>query len=230
MHDPERVRRANGVEDVDEDAAHAGFVECAFAIEEHNGEDVTGDTLARFYALHVVVFPLLTFAVLGLHLYLVQKHGMSVPERVTLDVTAEGRPRSMPFFPNFLLHDMVGWYLALGVLAALAALFPWELGNKADPIIGWSAIWDTREYYETQYRIMQSDRVLAGVVRDLSPQNDAAFLGYTPTSPAPLESTIVALRGRLTVEPVKGSRLVLVKVQDTSPAQARRHLPGPPRP
>ncbi len=96
------------------------------------------------------------------------------------------------------------------------------LGNKADPIIGWSAIWDTREYYETQYRIMQSDRVLAGVVRDLSLQNDAAFLGYTPTSPAPLESTIVALRGRLTVEPVKGSRLVLVKVQDTSPAQARR--------
>jgi quinol-cytochrome oxidoreductase complex cytochrome b subunit len=28
---------------------------------------------------------------------------------------------------------MVGWYLALGLLAALAALFPWELGKKADP-------------------------------------------------------------------------------------------------
>jgi polysaccharide biosynthesis transport protein len=96
------------------------------------------------------------------------------------------------------------------------------LGNKADPIIGWSAIWDTREYYETQYRIMQSDRVLSGVVRDLSLQNDPAFLGYTPTAPAPLESTIASLRGRLTVEPVKGSRLVLVKVQDTHPAQARR--------
>ena len=96
------------------------------------------------------------------------------------------------------------------------------LGNKADPIIGWSAIWDTREYYETQYRIMQSDRVLSGVVRDLSLQNDATFLGYTPTAPAPLESTIASLRGRLTIEPVKGSRLVLVKVQDTSPAQSRR--------
>lgn len=96
------------------------------------------------------------------------------------------------------------------------------LGNKADPIIGWSAIWDTREYYETQYRIMQSDRVLSGVVRDLSLQNDAAFLGYAPTTPAPLDSTIVTLRSKLTIEPVKGSRLVLVKVQDTSPAQARR--------
>ena len=39
----------------------------------------------------------------------------------------------MPFVPHFLLRDMVGWYMALGILAALAALFPWELGQKADP-------------------------------------------------------------------------------------------------
>jgi len=38
----------------------------------------------------------------------------------------------MPFFPNFLLRDMIGWYAALGVLGALAAIFPWELGAKAD--------------------------------------------------------------------------------------------------
>ncbi|MBX3187444.1 MAG: polysaccharide biosynthesis tyrosine autokinase [Labilithrix sp.] len=96
------------------------------------------------------------------------------------------------------------------------------LGNKADPMIGWSAVWDTREYYETQYKIMQSDRVLSSVVRDLSLQNDADFLGYRPSAPAPLDNTIVALRSRLTVEPVKGSRLVLIKIQDTNPAQARR--------
>jgi quinol-cytochrome oxidoreductase complex cytochrome b subunit len=28
---------------------------------------------------------------------------------------------------------LFGWTLALGVLASLAALFPWELGEKADP-------------------------------------------------------------------------------------------------
>ena len=39
----------------------------------------------------------------------------------------------MPFVPHFLLRDMVGWYIALGILAALAALFPWQLGEKADP-------------------------------------------------------------------------------------------------
>ena len=96
------------------------------------------------------------------------------------------------------------------------------LGNKADPMVGWSAVWDTREYYETQYRIMQSDRVMSAVVRDLSLQNDANFLGYTPTAPAPLDATIANLRGRITIDPVKGSRLVLVKVQDTRPDQARR--------
>ena len=97
------------------------------------GDDVTGDTLARFYSLHVVVLPLLTFALLAIHLFLVQKHGMSVPgHEGTSHGDATGSP-SMPFIPHFLLRDMVGWYLALALLAALSALFPWELGEKADP-------------------------------------------------------------------------------------------------
>jgi cytochrome b6 len=95
------------------------------------GEEVTGDTLARFYALHIVVFPLLAFALLGMHLFLVQKHGMSVPGSPS--PIADSSARSMPFVPHFLLRDMVGWYLALALLAALSALFPWELGEKADP-------------------------------------------------------------------------------------------------
>ena len=39
----------------------------------------------------------------------------------------------MKFFPHFALRDLSGWIFALGVLAALAALMPWELGEKADP-------------------------------------------------------------------------------------------------
>jgi cytochrome b6 len=97
------------------------------------GENVTGDTLARFYAVHVVILPLTTLVLLGLHLYLVQKHGMSVPQKVAARAGGEGRVPAMPFVPHFLLRDMVGWYVALGVLAALAALFPWELGEKANP-------------------------------------------------------------------------------------------------
>ncbi len=97
------------------------------------GENVTGDTLARFYALHVVILPLAALGIVGLHLYLVQKHEISVPEDMIKKYGSAKKAPSMPFVPHFLLRDMVGWYVALGVLAALAALFPWELGQKADP-------------------------------------------------------------------------------------------------
>jgi cytochrome b6 len=94
------------------------------------GEEVTGATLTRFYGIHVAVLPALATVLLGLHLYLVQRHGMSVPPAVE---RAGGPRRTMPFVPNFLLRDIVGWLSALAILAALAAFFPAELGRKADP-------------------------------------------------------------------------------------------------
>ena len=100
-----------------------------------SGDQVTGDTLARFYALHVVILPIAVFAILVIHLFLVQKHGMSVPQRVEEKYGGAEQVPSMPFVPHFLVRDMVGWYLALGILAVLAAMFPWELGTKADPFL-----------------------------------------------------------------------------------------------
>jgi len=92
------------------------------------GSDVSGATLSRFYGIHVAILPAVTTLILGAHLLLVQRHGMSVPRSV------EGKSRrTIPFFPDFLMRDMVGWLAAVGLLAALAAFFPWELGVKADP-------------------------------------------------------------------------------------------------
>lgn len=96
------------------------------------GSDVTGATLTRFYGIHVAVLPALTTACLGLHLYLVQRHGMSVPPGID---RAPGRAGTMPFLPSFLLRDVVGWLTALGALVTLAAFFPTELGQKADPFL-----------------------------------------------------------------------------------------------
>jgi cytochrome b6 len=94
------------------------------------GEDVTGATLTRFFGFHVAVLPMITTIFLAFHLWGVQKQGMSVPLNLE---KSKASSRSMPFFPNFLLRDLLGWILALGALAAIAALFPWELGVKADP-------------------------------------------------------------------------------------------------
>lgn len=110
------------------------------------GPEVTGATLSRFYGLHVAILPALTTLALALHLLLVQRHGMSVPRGV------QERGPPMPFMPNFLLRDLVGWFAALALLISLivlaptapaGALFPFdflfdprhllELGDKADP-------------------------------------------------------------------------------------------------
>ena len=94
------------------------------------GERVTGGTLSRFYGWHVAILPAITVALLGIHLLLVQIKGMSVPPT---EEEASAKRKPMPFFPHFALRDLFGWTVALGVLATLAALFPWELGEKADP-------------------------------------------------------------------------------------------------
>jgi cytochrome b6 len=90
------------------------------------GDDVTGATLTRFFGFHVAVLPATATVFIGIHVLLVQLHGMHVPKKY------EDNYRRMKFFPNFIMRDLIGWILAIGVLAALAALFPWELGEKAD--------------------------------------------------------------------------------------------------
>jgi len=98
------------------------------------GPDVTGATLTRFFGFHVAVLPGITTVLLGLHLALVQRFGISVPPRVEKQWECSPHERQeMKFFPNFLLREVMAWYTALAALAVLAALFPWGLGTKADP-------------------------------------------------------------------------------------------------
>lgn len=96
------------------------------------GPEVTGITIQRFFALHVVVLPLIFIGMLAFHLWLVQKHGNAIP------VSEERKPvkqrHAIPFFPNFVMKDLAMWLIALNVLAVLAAMYPWPLGPQADPL------------------------------------------------------------------------------------------------
>ncbi len=96
------------------------------------GDDVTGATLTRFYGLHVAILPLLTTVLLGAHLLFIQRQGMSVPPSVERRQNAGEKIPQEPFFPNYVLHDVMWWYVSLAVLAALSLFLPWELGTKAD--------------------------------------------------------------------------------------------------
>jgi cytochrome b6 len=97
------------------------------------GDDVTGATLSRFYGLHVAILPAMTTALVAAHLLLVQRQGMSVPIGIEKREKAGLKLAQMKFFPNYILRDVLAWYVVLAVVAALAAFYPWELGRKADP-------------------------------------------------------------------------------------------------
>ncbi len=95
------------------------------------GKDVGAETLTRFYGLHVAVLPALFTVVLAAHLLLIQIQGIHEP--ASWEGKAESQKRTMPFFPNFVLRDLLLWLIVLNVLAILAVMFPWEVGHKADP-------------------------------------------------------------------------------------------------
>jgi cytochrome b6 len=98
------------------------------------GTDVTGATLTRLFGFHVAILPATATLLVGIHLLLVQRHGMSTPPSVERE--AAGNPaavRSLPFLPHFLLRDLFAWTAVLAALAALSTFYPSELGIKADP-------------------------------------------------------------------------------------------------
>ena len=98
------------------------------------GNDVSGATLTRLFGFHVAILPAVATALVGLHLLLIQRHGMSVPPSVEREGAADpSAVRSIPFMPHFILRDLFAWTAALAMLAALSTIYPWELGTKADP-------------------------------------------------------------------------------------------------
>jgi cytochrome b6 len=101
------------------------------------GQDVTINTLYRFFAAHVVILPLAFVGLITMHLLFIQRQGMAPP------ISATAAPRGMKFFPSFAMRDVLLWLGALMVLISLAVFLPygpgipgldWELGQKANPL------------------------------------------------------------------------------------------------
>jgi len=102
----------------------------ALKVVMRGGDDVTGATLSRFYAIHIGIIPALFTVLLVIHLMFVQRQGMHVPETVAANPQ---KHKQIPFFPNFLVRDMLIWLIVTNILLFLAVFFPWELGEPADP-------------------------------------------------------------------------------------------------
>ncbi len=100
------------------------------------GPDVTGDTMSRFFGIHVLVLPLMLAGLLAAHLLLVHQLGLANPRRPEPRVaTPESRQeRLRPFFPHYLIDELVAWYVILAILVVLASLFPVGLEGPANPL------------------------------------------------------------------------------------------------
>jgi quinol-cytochrome oxidoreductase complex cytochrome b subunit len=104
----------------------------AIASMLRGGPDVTEFTVQRFFALHVVVLPLLFIPLLAFHLWLVQKHGNAIPPSEEAKPAAERK--SIPFMPAFVRKDLAMWLITLNILALLASVFPWSLSKQFDAL------------------------------------------------------------------------------------------------
>ncbi len=81
----------------------------------------------------------------------------------------------------------------------------------------------SREFFETQNLIIQSRAVAERVVEHLGLADDPTFFGQERGADwAPVDKEVAAqrLQSKLTLDPIKDTRLVRLKVRDTDPERA----------
>jgi ubiquinol-cytochrome c reductase cytochrome b subunit len=101
------------------------------------GAEVGETTLSRFFGIHVLVLPIALAGLLVIHLTLVHQLGLANPKKPeprVPDPAAADEP-TRPFFPHYVLDEVVAWYVILAVLVVLASVFPAGLEGQADPLL-----------------------------------------------------------------------------------------------
>ncbi len=96
------------------------------------GDYVVGDaTLNRFFAFHVIAVPLVLIGLIAAHLFALHEVGSNNPDGVEIkkNTDANGWPKdALPFFPNFVVHDVFAATVFLLIFFAVVFLAP-ELGG-----------------------------------------------------------------------------------------------------
>lgn len=107
------------------------------------GDTLGGATLSRFFALHVIIFPLLIFGLIGLHVFLAFYHGVSEPPEAGRKVDPKTyrpwyrqllRTGDARYWPDAAWREMVFIALVFTAVVTLALVYgPKGPGPAPDP-------------------------------------------------------------------------------------------------
>ena len=88
---------------------------------------ISGSTVSRFFALHVVALPLMLIALVFMHLVALHEVGAGNPEGIDIEehLDEDGVPLdSVPFFPYKVLNALVGIGVFMTVFSIIMFFFP----------------------------------------------------------------------------------------------------------
>ncbi|OGW89021.1 MAG: hypothetical protein A3A73_05905 [Omnitrophica bacterium RIFCSPLOWO2_01_FULL_50_24] len=125
------------------------------------GETVAGETLSRFFVVHVIVLPWTMFAIILIHLILVRFQGIATLDPVGAEKELK-QEDGTPFFPHHVLKEGVVFFILLGCLVTLSILAPFDLGEEADPLQTPYAI-KPEWYFLPMYQVLKYFPKLVGI-------------------------------------------------------------------
>ncbi len=92
------------------------------------GEQLTGETITRFFAAHAMLAPIALVLLLSFHVFLSRVRGVCLPLGMSDKEVRDRRP----FASEFLLIDAGVWLLMFGAIVTLAVFRPAAVGVQAD--------------------------------------------------------------------------------------------------